>query len=180
MPDYNSCIAIGKIVKTIGIKGNLKVIYLTDFPERFHRLEKVFLYNELNESFSIDKNTKDSFYTIEWQKVFDKYLNIKFKGYDSINESQVLVNHLIMIDEKDRVKIEDGDHYYYELVGLEVYDKDKLIGKVKSIVNYGSGDLFNVQSGEKEILIPFHKEFILNIDTAARRIDTELIEGFLD
>lgn len=180
MLDYNSFIVIGKIVKTIGIKGNLKVIYHTDFPERFYELEKVFLFSELKNEFSIDKNTKEQFFTIEWQKVFENFLNIKFNGYDGINESKVLVNHLIMINEKDRVKIEDGSYFYYELVGLDVYDKDKLIGKVKSIVNYGSGDLFNIHTGEKEILIPFRKEFILNIDTLAKRIDTELIEGFFD
>jgi len=47
-------------------------------------------------------------------------------------------------------------------------------------VNYGSGDLFNVEYRGKEVLIPFRDEFIKKIDLKNRRIDTELIEGFLD
>lgn len=85
-----------------------------------------------------------------------------------------------MIDEKDRVKISEGSYYFYDLIGCEVFDKDKLIGKVKSVVNYGSGDLFNISAGGKEILIPFRKEFINKIDTDKKRIDATLIEGFID
>ncbi|HMS65349.1 MAG TPA: ribosome maturation factor RimM [Ignavibacteria bacterium] len=180
MPEFNNFIAVGKIVKPIGIKGNLKVIYLTDFPDRFQNLEKVFLYNEDKKEFSQNNSDNDFSFSISWQKAFDRYLNIKFEGFDNINDSLPLVNLLVMIDEKDRVEIKEGEFYFYELVGMDVYDKNRLIGKVKSVVNYGSGDLFNVQTDEKEILIPFRSEFVLNIDAVNKRIDTDLIDGFLD
>ena len=85
-----------------------------------------------------------------------------------------------MIDEKDRVKIDKGSFYFYELVGSEFYDKGILIGKVKSVVNYGSGDLFNIDTNGREILIPFLKEFIVNIDIKKKRIDADLIDGFIN
>lgn len=49
-----------------------------------------------------------------------------------------------------------------------------------SILNYGSGDLFNIKYEDKEVLIPFNKEFVKNIDVKNKRIDVQLIEGFLD
>ena len=180
LPDPNKFIAIGKIVKPIGIKGNLKVIYLTDFPDRFNDLEKVFLFDEIKNSFYSDKGSSGFEFVISEQKSFDKYLNIKFEGYDSINEINEFINLIIMIDEKDRVKIDKGSFYFYELVGSEFYDKGILIGKVKSVVNYGSGDLFNIDTDGREILIPFLKEFIVNIDIKKKRIDADLIDGFIN
>lgn len=179
MPDPDNYIAVGKIVKPIGIKGNLKAIYLTDFPERFSEIEKVYLFDERKNLFYTDKVNPEFVFVISEQKAFDKYLNIKFKGYDSINEISGFINLIIMIDEKDRVKIDEGSYYFYELIGADFFDKGVLIGKVKSIVNYGSGDLFNVETGSKEVLVPFLKEFIVNIDVKKKRIDADLIDGLL-
>lgn len=46
-------------------------------------------------------------------------------------------------------------------------------------MNYGSGDLFNVETASKEVLVPFLKEFIVNIDVKKKRIDADLIDGLL-
>lgn len=179
MPDPDKFISIGKIVRPIGIKGNLKVIYLTDFPERFKDLKSVFLFDERKNSFYSRSGMDGYEFIISSQKSFGKYLNLKLEGYDNINEVSGLINLIIMIDEKDRVKIDKGSFYYYELTGSEFYDKGRFLGKVKSVVNYGSGDLFNVEINGKEVLIPFLKEFIVNVDTDKKRIDADLIEGFL-
>jgi len=178
--EYKNFITIGKITKPIGIKGNLKIISLTDFPERFEKLKAVILYSEKDGQFFFNIK-KDSFdFDVTAAKVYDKYVNIKLDGFDSIESTQPLINMMLMIDEKNRMKLEEGSYYYYEMVGCDVYSKEELIGKVISIVNYGSGDLFNVEYRGKEVLIPFRDEFIKKIDLKNRRIDTELIEGFLD
>lgn len=178
--DFKNFITIGTIVKTIGIKGNLKIIPQTDFPDRFYKLKKLFLYSEKEEKFFVNKFNGDKGFLLSDCKVFDKYINIKFEGYNSINDSQELVNLNTVIDEKDRIELEDGKYYFYELIDSEIYDKGTLIGNVISIVNYGSGDLFNVSYKDKEILIPYNEHFVKKIDKDAKRIDVELIEGFLD
>ncbi|MEO8210827.1 MAG: ribosome maturation factor RimM [bacterium] len=180
MLENNNFIAIGKISKTIGIKGNLKVISLTDFPERFLMLTKIFLYNEISKTFFKNSLSNGYEFKISDCKIYDKYINLKLGNYDRIEESNELINLIIMIDESQRIKLEDGNYYFYELVDSEIFDKDKLIGKVVSVVNYGSGDLFNVKSGGKEILIPYRKEFVKNIDIENKRIDVDLIDGFLE
>ena len=179
MLDHKNFIAIGKIVKPIGVKGNLKIIYLTDFPERFNKLEKIVLFDEKKGEF-YSNNFRDEYdFVISDCKLFDNYANIKFAGYDDINKSKDLVNLIMMVNEKERVKLSEG-YYFYELIGLEVFDKDNYIGQVDKIHNYGSGDLFSIVSNGKEILIPYKKEFVKNIDTAKKRIDVDLIEGFIE
>lgn len=180
MLEYKNFITVGKIVKPVGVKGNLKVISLTDFPERFNKLQKVSLYCERDKEFFVNKSDKSFEFNITECKVYDSYVNIKFENYDNVDESKELVNLFVMIDEKKREKLDEGKFYFYELIDSDVYDSGDLIGKVISIVNYGSGDLFNVKFNDKEVLIPFKDEFIKNIDVKNKRIDVELIEGFLD
>lgn len=176
--DHSNFIAIGKIVKTIGIKGNLKVVYLTDFPERFENLEKVFLFDEDKNAFLA--NGEDTGFYFSEKKINDKHINVKFRDYDSIEESRRLINAYLMIEEKDRVKLEEGSYFYHDIIGCEIFDKGEFIGTIKAVVNYGSGDLFSVKTEIKEILIPFRREFILKIDTVNKRIDADLIEGFTE
>lgn len=178
--DYKNFISIGKIVKPIGIKGNVKIISLTDFPERFNKLHKVSLYCERDKEFFINKFNGTYEFEIRECKIYETYVNVKFENFDCIEDTKSLVNKLLMIDEKLRIKLDKGSYYYYDLIDAGVYEKTKLIGKVISIVNYGSGDLFNVKYGDKEILIPFREEFVKKIDLDNKRIDVELIDGFLD
>jgi len=177
--DHRNFIAIGKIVKPIGIKGNLKVIYLTDFPERFNKLKKIFLFDEKKGEFHSNDFRDGYDFEISEYKLFDNYVNIKFSGFDEINKSKELVNMILMVDEKERVRLSEG-YYIYELIGLDVYDKNEFIGKIDKISNYGSGDLFSIMNNGKEILIPYKSEFVRNIDTAKKRIDVDLIEGFIE
>lgn len=180
MPELKDFIAIGKIVKTIGIKGNLKIIPLTDFPDRFYKTKNILLFNEKNSSFYANKNFGGYDFAFSECKVFDKYINVKFVSFDTIEKSRELINLLVLVNEKERVKLEDGLFYYYDLMDFEIYDNDKFIGRLVSVSNYGSGDLFNINYEDREILIPYNKEFVKKIDMENKRIDVQLIEGFLD
>lgn len=180
MPDLKDLIAIGKIVKTIGIKGNLKIVPLTDFPDRFHRTKKIYLFNEKDSRFHTNEYLGGYDFAITECRVFDKYINVKLDNFNSIESSVKLVNLIMMVNESERVKLNDGSYYLYDLINSDVYDGEKLIGNVISVLNYGSGDLFNVNYSGKEVLIPFNKEFVKNIDLKKKRIDVRLIEGFLD
>ncbi len=180
MLDHRNFVAIGKIVKQIGLKGSLKIISLTDFPKRFSSQKEVFLFDEKEDRFSINKFSNNYNFVINNFEIYDRYINLKFENYDSIDVTKELVNLILMINERDRIKLDENNYYYYELIGMEVFNKDNMIGKIESVTNYGSDDLFVIKAGNKEILIPFRKEYIKAVDTQNRRIDADLIEGFLE
>ncbi|MEO8666328.1 MAG: ribosome maturation factor RimM, partial [Ignavibacteria bacterium] len=163
MPEYNNFISIGRIVKTIGIKGNLKIIPLTDFPERFNDLRKLVLYDDKQNKFMKNSNYGGYDFEISECKILKDYINLKFSDFNSIESSKELIGNLLMIDEKDRIKLEEGSYYFYDLVDAEVYNNGENIGRVISMVNYGSGNLFNVKYKDKEILIPFRDEFVKKV-----------------
>jgi len=173
-------VIIGKITKPVGLKGELKILVITDFPERFKGLKDVYILNQEENELLTDSYTGNLKFKIRKVTGSDSIIRISFDKYDSLEKVSFLKNCLICIPEKDRYKIPRNIYYFYELIGCEVFDKDELIGAVTKIENYGSTELFSVRTKEGNIvLIPFIKEFVKNVDLTKKRISVVLIEGFL-
>ena len=177
--DSSSLVSIGKILKVSGLKGSLKIKILTDFPERFVNLKKVYLLKD--EGFILNKYTKKNVFCIENHSVRNKQLKLKFLQYDTIEDASELNGCLICIEPDERVILQKDQYYYDELINLDVYSDSENIGKVIKIENYGSGDLLLVENkNEKRFYIPMRKQFIKSIDIGKNNIIVTLIEGFTE
>lgn len=159
---------IGKITTTHGIKGEVKVINLSDF-DRFVKGEKVFLMFN-NERIDL---------TIENVRNQVKNLIVKFKEYGNINE---VINYRgLTIYSDTRGELEDDEFYISDLYDLEVYDltDNSLIGIVQNVLELPHGEVLDVYNREtnKRSLIPFEKEFIVEVTDT--KIKVKPIEGLL-
>lgn len=178
--NYEDFICIGKTSGCSGIKGLLKITPFTDFPERFLELKRVYLFNEKKSLFVLNQN--DSFeFKVEKCDVIPSQITMKLEGIGSKEKAVEFVNLEILIPEHERVRLPKGKYFHYEIIGFEVFNENELLGILQKIENFGSDDLMNIRTNEgKEILIPYRKEFVKNIDAVRKRIDVHLIEGFLD
>lgn len=154
-------IYIGKIVNTHGIKGEIKLI--SDFEYKNQIFKKDF--NLYIGSLKEEKKIK----TYRKHKNFDMIL---FDGYTNINEVLPLMNESVYI-KSDSIKI-DG-YFIEELIDLEVYEKEKYIGKIKSVEQSKAHKLFLL---DNKIRIPYIKEFVKKIDLSTKKVEVELIKGF--
>lgn len=181
MVDLNQLIFIGKITKPVGVKGLLKVIPLTDFPDRFLKLKEVFIFDERANKLIINHKTGKDLFKLKDVTLFNNFIKLKLDGYDDINEIGDYLNKLICIDEKKKVKLPKGLYYYYEMLGCKVFEKEREIGEVIKIDNYGSSDILFVKTGKgNEVMIPLLKEFVSKIDVIKKIIDVKLIDGLID
>ena len=182
LPDFTNFITIGKITKSIGLKGYVKVIPLTDFPERFKNTDSVYLYSEKRKTFLRNEKDKCDNYRIEEAGIYKDYLRVKLSGVDTLDDANSLKDILIAVELKDRVKIPDNSYYFYELIDCIVISNDEEIGMVTGVENYGGDDLLKVKLKKtaEEIFIPLRDEFIREIDKTGRKIKVNLIEGFLE
>jgi 16S rRNA processing protein RimM len=180
MENSEEFITIGKITKSIGVRGNVKVIPITDFPEKFTERKKIFLFDENGNKFFKNKVTNSFEFFIEEADVHNENVSLKFKHVNDKDSSDELKDLLILIRENERVELPEGQYYFYDLIGFEFFDKEKLIGTVSDFENYGSDDLFVIESNDKIIYIPFRAEFIKTIDINKKIIIADLIEGFID
>lgn len=165
---------VGKIVNTQGLQGELRVLSVTDFAEeRFKKGSKLALFNP-QDQFVMEVEIAGH----RKQKNFDI---IKFKGLYHINEVEKYKEHSLKIAEENLTELDEGDFYYHEIIGLEVYENDQLIGVISDILQPGANDVWVVKrKGKSDLLLPYIPPVVLNVDVAGGRVDVELLEGLDD
>lgn len=165
-------LTVGQIVRTIGLKGEVKVYPSTSFRDsRFKKGNHLFILNESN------KVVKEL--TIKIHRVNGTCDNLVFNEISSIEEAEELLHQYLCV-EKDIEDLKKDQYFYSDLEGMEVYfDNGKLIGKVKKVEEYTTYQTLRVKTNEKDVLIPFVKAFILDVDLANKKITVKFIEGLL-
>ena len=151
---------VGKIVNTQGLQGEMRVLSVTDFAEeRFKKGAELALFDE-----------KDRFVqtvTIASHR--------KHKNFD------IIKGFSLKVAEEDLTDLEDGEFYYHEIIGLDVYENDQLIGQIKEILQPGANDVWVVKrKGKRDLLLPYIPPVVLNIDIPGNRVDVEILEGLDD
>ncbi|MGI8469511.1 MAG: ribosome maturation factor RimM [Pyrinomonadaceae bacterium] len=168
----NDLIAIAKLVKTRGLRGELAADILTDFPERFESLENVvaLLPDSERRELKIEK--------FWFQK--DRII-FKFAGFDSIEKAETLRGAEICIPESEAVELEEDEFFDWELQNCEVETIDGgKIGRVKEIMRTGGTEILVVEGKDKDYLIPFAEKICIEVDIENKLIRVDLPEGLLE
>ncbi len=165
-------IAVGKIVAPFGVRGEMKMLSLTDFPERFTQDVDYYLY----------KQKRVKMVNIEGVKNRDKDMIIKLEGIETPEDAEIYRNALLKISKDDVVPLPKDHYYHYQLVGLSVSTEEGVVlGKVTEIVETGSNDVYVVKSDQgKEILIPALKEVVRSVDLNKGSIVVRPLLGLLE
>lgn len=162
---------VGQIVNTFGIKGFVKVYPYVDDIKRFDNLKTIYLKSK----------NKENKFEIEEAKYQKNMVLLKLKGIDTIEQAEVLRNSYIEIERKDAVKLEEGQYFIADLLGLDVFaDTGEKLGTLDDIYNTGSSDIFVVKNElGKQFLLPHIDEVIKNIDLENGKITVHIIDGLI-
>ncbi len=158
-------ITIGKIVAPHGVRGEVRVVPLTDFPERFRQMKTV-----------LASNGKEL--VIEQVRYHKQFVLLKFQGFDNATAVEALRNLLLQIERQDLVKL-PADHFYiFDIIGLKVFDNDgEYLGVVTDVLKTGSNDVYIAErEGKPPLLIPALKKVVENIDLAGGQMRVKLQE----
>jgi len=168
-PDF---IVIGQIVKPHGILGAVKVLPLTDDPQRFKMLEKVYVGEE--------DQPKSSFAVKKVQIQHDQII-LSLDGITSRDEAEMHRREYVQIPMSETMPLPDGAFYFYQLVGLRmITNAGDPVGVVKNIESYPAHDMFVVSGDEHDILIPDVPEIVEKVDIDAGEIVINPIPGLID
>ena len=165
---------VGKIVNTQGLQGEMRVLSVTDFAEeRFKKGNALALFDK-KDQFVMDVEIAS------YRKV-KNFDIIKFKGMYHINDIEKFRDFTLKVREEDLTDLEDGEFYYHEIIGLEVYENDVLLGTIKEILQPGANDVWVVKrKGKRDLLLPYIPPVVLGIDIEQGRVDVEIPEGLDD
>lgn len=159
-------IKIAKIVSAHGLNGEVKIFPYTDDLNGFKEYNEIYIDGEELEIIS--------------QKITSKFIVLKLKGFDYIDDVKRLIDKDVFIDKAQMPSLEEGEYYIHELIAMEVYSEaDEFIGIVKDVMETSANHVLVVDHDGKEALIPFVKAFIKELDLKHRKIKVKLIEGIL-
>ena len=165
-------VIVGKIVNTCGLKGEVKVINSSDFvSERYKKNNTLLASNE--------ENGLERTLTIASFRENDKFIYLKFKEINSIEEAETLKESYLVIDGDELESIDDDTFYYYQLLDMEVYYNDEKIGVISEVSDNGPQDLIRVKGNNVNVLVPFVDDFIESVDVKNKKICLRNLEGLL-
>lgn len=165
-------VAIAKIVRTRGLKGEVVAEVLTDFPGRFELLDKVTAVRE-------DGGRSELKIENHWFQ--NGRVILKFAGFDSIESGETLRNVEICVPESEAVELATDEYFDWELAGCKVETLDgKHIGKVRELMRTGGTELLVVEGETKEFLIPFARAICVEVDIENRLIKVDSPDGLLE
>ena len=157
-------ITIGKVGAAHGIKGEMRIIPLTDFTERFSNMKEVMVDNELLH--------------IESCKYHKQFVLLKFKEYPQREQAEQLTGKMLTVGRKEAVPLEEGEFYTFDIIGLKVLDPEgQELGTVENVLRTGSNDVYQARKKDGgELLIPALKAVVKKIDIASGVMVVEMPE----
>ena len=165
-------VAIAKIARPKGLRGEVFADILSDFPERFKGLESVTLVFPSGEHRSLK---------IEDLKFQSGRLVLKFKSYDSVERAELLRDSEICVDESDAVELEDGEFFDWQLVGCTVESIDgTTLGTVREVQRTGGTENLLIADQGRDYLVPFAESICVEVDVEKKLIRVDPPDGLLE
>jgi len=169
-------IYIAKLGKTVGLKGQQKLIIDTDFPEQFKK----------NTKLTTDKNQE---LIIETYNTTSNV--VKFVGINSIDDAKKLTNRQLFvsdIDTRENCKLNDKQFFWFDMMNCTVEENGEVLGKIVDIQRMPLSDYLVIETDSKLIkkefstsfLLPYVDAYILNVDIENKLILTQNAKDLLE
>ncbi|KAB2831935.1 MAG: 16S rRNA processing protein RimM [Candidatus Dadabacteria bacterium] len=165
-------IAYGKITKAHGLSGGLKLLPFSRLPENLNSITRIFIDSP--------GNHRPEPFTLKECRFEKGSAVIRLEGIDSIEEAEKLIGRDVYIEKSDLPELGEGEFYWFELIGLDVYTEDgRYAGKVESLIDRALQSVLVVKDGGKEELIPLSEPIIKEINLSESKIIISPVEGLL-
>ena len=171
--NIDDCFYLGYVTKTFGYKGEV-VIYLdVDNPFYYNKLESVFILLEgklipfFLEKIQVKPNSAEAI--------------VRFQNVDTPEKAQHLASAELYLPIELLPPLKGKAFYFHEITGYLVIDEVKgLLGPVVSVLELPGNPVFQIQAGEKEVLVPASDKFIKKLDRQDKKIYIKAPEGLID
>jgi len=162
----------GTVLKPKGLKGEVKVLPVTDYPERFLE-RKAYFVGKTGDSAVVCKIVRAS--------LSKGFAWLFFEGIESREQAEALCGMNLYIEEQELQAMPQGRAYLHDLIGLAVLDgSGREVGVVTDVLAMPAHEVYEVtMSGGRIVLLPAIEEFVEEIDTEKRLMVVPRFEEFL-
>ena len=159
----------GKIVTTHDNRGVVKIMPYANTPELLAEFGRLFIGKAKDEV------------TIERSRVFKSMVIAKIEGVDTPEAAEKLRNKVLYMH-RDDLELDDDTYFIQDLIGMEVRDADsgELYGTIADVMQTGANDVYVVQSGDKELLVPAIADVVISTDVDGNVMTIRPLDGLFD
>ncbi len=161
---------VGKINNTHGIKGELKLTLWCDGIDYLKQFDVLYLDDKGEKPIKV--------LSVRFQK---NTAIIKLESIDTIEKAEQLKGRILYCN-RDDAEIDENANYIADLIGCYVVDIDteEEYGRVDDVLNYGSCDIYDIESWGKHTLIPAIPDIVKEINTEYQVIRIKKMKGLFD
>jgi 16S rRNA processing protein RimM len=169
--DLPERVAVGRVLRPLGLRGEVVVQVLSDVPGRLAPGSKVLGAREGRSPIPL---------------VVDTYRDhktgavVRFDGFGDRDRAEELRDVLLEVERSEVPEAPEGTYYWYQLIGCRCEVDGEDLGEVMDLVEDGGGLLLVVSDGEREVPIPFVRSFLKTVDVEGGRIELDLPPGLLE
>jgi len=166
-------VPVGRIIRTHGLRGALKMIAYGETLGHLKPGAKLYLLAEAD-------GGEDAL-TVRHSRPQGKHWVLQFAEIAEVDAAQEMVGKEVFVPEEALPPTAEGEYYYYQLIGLRVEGVDgRAFGVLRAIIDTGSNDVYVVKGDDREILIPAIAEVIREVDLQHGKMIVNPPEGLLD
>jgi len=170
--EENDFVVIGKVTRPQGVRGEVRVMPLTMDNKRFSDLSEVYLAQE-----DCDTCDKRGIERVWYKK---NLVVLKLSGCESYEAAEELRGCDVKVLEKDRITLSEDSFFWDDLVGMNVVSEDgEEIGRIFEIFPTGSNDVLVVKNKDREVLLPFIGEVVLDVNLEEKKMLVHMLDGLI-
>ena len=165
---------IGRILGAHGLQGELKILPLTDDPQRFLQLKECLI---------ISADEKERVPALAAGARFSNtQVLLRLKSVTDRTAAEALKGRLLGVTRDQAVALPPDTWFICDLLGCEVFDAAHgLLGRLSDVLPTAAHDVYTVhQPGQKDLLFPALKSILKQVDIAGKRIDVDLPAGLYE
>ena len=167
-------LAVGKIVNTQGLKGEVRVISVTDFAnERYKKGALLTIFQDGKETVEV---------TVKSHRKHKNFDLLTFENHPRIEDVEIYKGSELKVSKEHIQELEGEDYYYHQIIGLSVVtDEGEELGEIKEILSPGANDVWVVKGkAKKDILLPYIDDVVKDVNLEEGRVVVSIMEGLLD
>lgn len=163
-------LAVGRILRPHGVRGELRVEILTDYPDRIPNRRTLYVGKERRP------------YTLAGVRFHQDVMLLTFKECTTRDEADALRGAIVEIPLSDAVPLAEEEYYHFQLIGMRVEtDTGEALGEIVDVFTApGANDVFVVHGARGEILIPAIEDVVITLNVEAGRVLIRPLPGLLD
>ncbi|HWS52741.1 MAG TPA: ribosome maturation factor RimM [Pyrinomonadaceae bacterium] len=166
-------VAVARVAKPRGVRGEVAADLLTDFPERFEGLAELIAVTPAGERRRL---------ALEGHWLHGDRVVLKFAGYDTPEAAAALAGCELAVPESEAVALGEDEFYDWQLAGCRVETVEGVaVGAVAEVLHLGAAPTLVIRDERgRENLVPFVASICVEVDVAGKRIRLDAPEGLIE